>query len=195
MQADGGTVKRILALVLLVAICVGGFLRYQKYKKDKALTDGSYTCVGCLPPDKAVAYEKYDRGEGPDPEVGRNATPSQSANQASQSVSASANPAGYASTSQDASQATPVIIPAGSTSLARSQAVTPINSPAPTTDSIPANPQNGLHYGGSGSYQWYREGNLTWRVDTQTGTSCIIYATMEEWRKRIVMDHGCGRNA
>lgn len=69
----------------------------------------------------------------------------------------------------------------------------PPGLPAGDTES-PLAP-NGMRFAGSGSYQWYRQGNLTWRVDTTTGRSCIIYATMDEWRKQIVMSHGCGRDA
>ena len=65
----------------------------------------------------------------------------------------------------------------------------------PLRDSQSANNPNDLHFGGTGAYQWYRQGNLTWRVDTATGRSCIVYATMEEWQKQIVYSHGCGRNA
>jgi hypothetical protein len=65
----------------------------------------------------------------------------------------------------------------------------------PTSDSQSPNAPNGMRFGGSGNYQWYRQGNLTWRIDTASGRSCIIYATMEEWRKQIVYSHGCGRNA
>jgi len=63
------------------------------------------------------------------------------------------------------------------------------------TDSQSANAPNGMRFGGTGTYQWYRQGNLTWRIDTASGRSCIIYATLEEWRKQIVYSHGCGRNA
>jgi hypothetical protein len=65
----------------------------------------------------------------------------------------------------------------------------------PARDSEPPNAPNDMRFAGSGTYQWYRQGNLTWRIDTTTGRSCIIYATMEEWRKQIVMSHGCGRTA
>jgi hypothetical protein len=65
----------------------------------------------------------------------------------------------------------------------------------PMTDSQSANAPNGMRFGGTGNYQWYRQGNLTWRIDTVSGRSCIIYATMEEWHKQIVYSHGCGRNA
>jgi hypothetical protein len=50
-----------------------------------------------------------------------------------------------------------------------------------------------MRFGGSGAYVLYRQGDLTYRVDTVTGSSCIAFATMEEWRKPIVYSHGCGR--
>jgi cytoskeletal protein RodZ len=65
---------------------------------------------------------------------------------------------------------------------------------APATDSISANPTNGMAFTGSGKYQVYRQGNLTWRVDTETGRTCILFATMEEWRKPIVYQHGCNNS-
>ncbi|SDF35796.1 hypothetical protein [Terriglobus roseus] len=64
----------------------------------------------------------------------------------------------------------------------------------PATDSISANPTNGMAFTGSGKYQVYRQGNLTWRVDTETGRTCILFATMEEWRKPIVYQHGCNNS-
>ena len=67
-------------------------------------------------------------------------------------------------------------------------------SAAPATDSISANPTNGMAFTGSGKYQVYRQGNLTWRVDTETGRTCILFATMEEWRKPIVYQHGCNNS-
>ena len=59
-------------------------------------------------------------------------------------------------------------------------------------DTIAPNPPNGLAFAGTGAYQWYRQGDLTWRVDSKSGASCIDYATMEEWSKPIVYSHGCG---
>ena len=61
----------------------------------------------------------------------------------------------------------------------------------PATDSIPPNPAEGTKFAGSGKYQIYRQGNLTWRLDTDTGHTCILFATEEEWRKPIVYTHGC----
>jgi hypothetical protein len=61
----------------------------------------------------------------------------------------------------------------------------------PTGDSIDRNPPAGMAFGGSGKYQWYRQGNITWRIDTRTGATCIDFATMDEWRKPIVYTNGC----
>jgi hypothetical protein len=65
---------------------------------------------------------------------------------------------------------------------------------APATDSISPNPANGMAYAGSGKFQVYRQGNLTWRVDTASGHACILFATMEEWKKPIVYNNGCNNS-
>jgi hypothetical protein len=62
----------------------------------------------------------------------------------------------------------------------------------PTSDSIPANPPDGMKFAGTGRYQLYRQGNLTWRLDTDNGRTCIIFATDEEWAKPRVYHQGCG---
>jgi hypothetical protein len=73
----------------------------------------------------------------------------------------------------------PVVLPANSTQV-------------PAADTVAPNPPNGLAFGGTGRYQWYRQDNLTWRVDTTSGEACIAFATMDEWKKQIVYSHGCG---
>lgn len=75
----------------------------------------------------------------------------------------------------------------------RQAAFAPVGTPL--MDSRSTNAPNDLRFAGGGAYQWYRQGNLTWRIDTATGRSCIIYATLEEWQKKIVASHGCGRGA
>ncbi len=67
----------------------------------------------------------------------------------------------------------------------------PTTVAAPASDSIAPNPANGMAFAGNGKFQVYRQGNLTWRVDTESGQSCILFATMEEWRKPIVYNHAC----
>jgi hypothetical protein len=65
----------------------------------------------------------------------------------------------------------------------------------PTADTISPNPPNGLVFAGSGRFQVYRQGSLTWRIDTDTGQTCILFATNEEWRKPQVYRHGCNTSA
>jgi hypothetical protein len=64
---------------------------------------------------------------------------------------------------------------------------------APATDTISSNPPNGMVFSGTGKYQIYQQGNLTWRINTETGQSCVILATDEEWKKPKVYRAGCGR--
>ena len=66
---------------------------------------------------------------------------------------------------------------------------------APATDTLPANSPNGMVYSGSGHFQVYRQGNITYRLNTDTGESCILYATNEEWRKPQVYSHGCAKHS
>ena len=49
----------------------------------------------------------------------------------------------------------------------------------PVSDSIPRDPPVGMAFGGSGKYQWYRQGDITWRLDTNSGSACIDFATTE----------------
>jgi hypothetical protein len=89
---------------------------------------------------------------------------------------------------RSATVATPIPQP-GSTVAQPAPAQT--NVSAPTSDSIAPNPANGATFAGFGKFQVYRQGNLTWRLDTETGRSCVLFATMEEWKKPIVYTHGC----
>jgi len=62
----------------------------------------------------------------------------------------------------------------------------------PASDSIPRNPPSGLIFAGAGKYQLYRQGDITWRLDTDTGRACIIFATDTQWSHNRVYDQGCG---
>ncbi len=77
-----------------------------------------------------------------------------------------------------------------------SAAATPTTPPPtahviPATDTISPNPPNGMVFAGTGRFQVYRQGNLTWRVNTDSGQACILFATDSEWRKPRVYEHGC----
>jgi hypothetical protein len=89
-------------------------------------------------------------------------------------------PAGQ--TSQPAAPAAP-----NSSAHAADTALTP-----PAADSIPRIPPNGMVFAGSGKYQLYRQGDITWRVNTQTGDACILFASGAQWRNPQVYSHGCG---
>jgi hypothetical protein len=60
-------------------------------------------------------------------------------------------------------------------------------------DTINPNPPNGMMFSGTGQYQLYRQGDITWRLDTKTGKTCIVFATDEEWKKPRVYRNGCGK--
>jgi hypothetical protein len=67
-----------------------------------------------------------------------------------------------------------------------------IPAAVPNTDSIPRNPPNGLAFAGSGKFQLYRQGDITWRLNTQTGDACILFATDTQWHVHRVYQAGCG---
>lgn len=62
----------------------------------------------------------------------------------------------------------------------------------PASDTILRNPPNGTIFAGSGKYQLYRQGDITWRLNTDTGDACVLFATDAQWRKQQVYNHGCG---
>ena len=62
----------------------------------------------------------------------------------------------------------------------------------PTTDTISRNPPNRTLISGTGRFQLYRQGDITWRMDTATGQACVLFATQAMWRKTLVYEHGCG---
>jgi hypothetical protein len=62
----------------------------------------------------------------------------------------------------------------------------------PTTDSSSRNPPNRTLISSTGRFQLYRQGDITWRMDTATGQACVLFATQSMWRKTLVYEHGCG---
>ena len=54
-------------------------------------------------------------------------------------------------------------------------------------------PPSGSLFSGVGRYQLYRQGDITWRLDTETGKTCIVFATDEEWTKPRVFHNGCAK--
>jgi hypothetical protein len=66
-------------------------------------------------------------------------------------------------------------------------------SGAPAKDTLGPNAPNGVRFTGSGKYLLYRQGDITYRLDTDTGFSCVLYATDEQWKKPRVYREGCGK--
>lgn len=64
----------------------------------------------------------------------------------------------------------------------------------PAADTISRNPPNQTVIAGTGRFALYRQGDITWRMDTETGRACVLFATEAMWRRTIVYDHGCGAN-
>jgi hypothetical protein len=64
----------------------------------------------------------------------------------------------------------------------------------PATETLSRNPPNRTILAGTGRFELYRQGDITWRMDTATGKACVLFATEAMWRKSLVYDHGCGAN-
>ena len=210
--------NRLAMLLVLILLCVGGYYVWHHYHEQKMEYSGEVTCQGCMTADEQARFDKEDHGETADgqsehkirtarqedaaglPEARAAAGETQpdgasfSSNGAplkgqapmvpTAPIQASPAPGSFAMSTQPTTAPYP---PAAQTMA------TPVGMPV--SDSQSANAPNGMRFGGSGTYQWYRQGDLTWRIDTTNGRSCIIYATLEEWRKNIVYSHGCGRDA
>ena len=209
-------VRTIIAvLLLLLCIYIGYFFWWVPRQKTIQADSGSYTCTGCLTGEAKERFLRENSGDTPDGQSERKDATARAAAEASANESANASPAQITADSNhapgtsamvapstaappapssDPSYASPAYVPAPAPASVPSATYNSLGAP-PAGDSIAPNPPNGAVFAGRGSFQWYRQGNITWRVDTSTGRSCIIYATMEEWQKRIVLSHGCGRNA
>ncbi len=173
--------KVVTGLVVLVAI-VFAYRYYMNWRTQRAAAEGDVA------------------GLGADPQTasGRSSSPTDTYAASPSAVSAAPS-AASSSDSVKAKAADPVPTPAPAPAPAASATSTTsapvLPASAPATDTLTPNAPNGMAFGGKGVYQWYRQGNLTWRINTQTGKSCIIYATMDEWRKEVVMKNGCGHSA
>jgi len=79
---------------------------------------------------------------------------------------------------------------ADTSSLSGSQAQSNIAA-LPSSETLPLTPPSGIVTAGSGRFQLYRQGDLTFRLNTDTGQACVLFATEIQWRKPLVYDHGC----
>jgi hypothetical protein len=160
--------RRVLLIVFVAILVVLAYVGYHSYDAKRAGANGDVFS-------RQTTVEKVGTGAG----------------KASDDQSSESEKIVYPS--QSPAQAAPAATPAeggGQTT----QSMQPAPSTAPGTDTISANPPNGMTFSGSGRYQLYRQGNITWRLDTDTGRTCIIFATEEEWKKPQVYRAGCGRS-
>jgi hypothetical protein len=77
----------------------------------------------------------------------------------------------------------------GAQAPAAASPATPVAAPA--SDTIARNPPNGMLFTASGKYQLYRQGDITWRLNTDTGWACVLFATDAQWRRPRVYQDGC----
>lgn len=198
--------SRIFWFVILVGLCVGGYLVYDHLHQEKLAGNGDVTWDSGQPsPEEHARFLKENAGETPD---GQSEHKEHTASQDAAAAASGTTVVGPSATTGSTAVVTTPPAPTLAAPAAEAPAAQPAMAPGaytvssgaapgnlPTSDSVPPNPTNGARFSGSGTYQWYRQGNLTWRVDTVSGRSCIDYATMEEWRKPIVSSHGCGHGA
>jgi len=201
--------RKIVGLIFLILVCVGVYYIVQHYRQQEQSTDGEVHWVTGQPTQaEKDAYAKEDSGDVADGQ-------SEHKIRTSRAEDAAGNPEGQAAAGQTitppaTAPTTPARAPAQAAAPPPAPAAyppanpTPVSYPSyaagsggaqPMTDSQAPNAPNGMRYGGSGQFQWYRQGNITYRVDTVSGGICVAFATLEEWRKQIVSSHGCGRGA
>jgi hypothetical protein len=173
---------------------------YDHIHQQKVTESGDVTWDSGKPTDEEhAAFLKENAGETPDGQSEHKIHTSAQDATAAATGQGEVGPAAAtpAAATTPAAPATVPAVPTQPATAPGSYTVSSGASPAdlPTTDSLPVNPPNGARFSGSGTYQWYRQGNVTWRENTVNGRSCIAYATMEEWHKPIVSSHGCGRGA
>ena len=78
--------------------------------------------------------------------------------------------------------------------LQRWRPAPPQNEPIatiPASESLSSHPPSGIVATGSGKFELYRQGDLTFRLNTETGDACVLFATETEWSKALVYEHGC----
>jgi hypothetical protein len=74
------------------------------------------------------------------------------------------------------------------------RAETPEVYTLPASETLSRNPPDRTILAGTGRFELYRQGDITWRMDTATGQACVLFATEAMWRRMLVYEHGCGTN-
>ena len=165
--------KRVIILVVVLVVGIFAYVSYNRYDARRAGVSGEV-----FSNDPQLARAKMDS-------VSRAATESTGSSGGETIVyppAATAQPV-------PAAAAAPASTPSA---LQVAQTGKPALETPPGGDTISPNPTNGMVFAGKGKYQVYRQGNITWRLNTETGQSCVLFATDEEWKKPRVYRAGCG---
>lgn len=170
--------KRVIVIVLLLVLALFVYVGYNTYDTKRTGTSGEVYSNGVA---RAAAPDTKAAATDADAVVYPSAADTQATTQ---------QPIGNATTTTQPAAAES---PSSTAQVTQSQQQ-PAAGTVPASDTISPNPPNGMTFAGSGRYQLYRQGNITWRLDTETGRSCVIFATDDEWRKPRVYRAGCGKS-
>jgi hypothetical protein len=108
----------------------------------------------------------------------------------------------------NASVAAPAATPATITPPQEVASASPDNAPSaamvpqhpgpiteqPTANALSPHPPAGFVTPAQQKFALYRQGDLTYRLNTQSGQACILLASEDLWRKPLVFQHGCGKS-
>ena len=169
--------KRVVIIVVVLVLAIFAYYRYNRYDSRRA----------------GVSGEVFSN----DPQPGKATMNTTSRSPTGSSDKKAADTDGeaivYPSSVTAQPSSTAVAAPTSASSgLQVTQTGEPAHESNPAGDTISANPPNGMMFGGRGKYQVYRQGNSTWRMNTETGQTCVLFATDEEWKKPRVYHSGCG---
>ena len=169
--------KNLLILIALCLLVWGVVYEYREHRVDRVLSSGDTVSPDGSAPasDSPFISGMATSPSGQSQTVKQVVVPGSAPTQTPPGTPASASPAKIAQT-----------LPA--------QLPEQTGFKAPVEDTISANPPNGTVFSGTGHFQVYRQGNLTWRINTDTGQSCVLFATDAEWRKPRVYQRGCAQS-
>lgn len=175
--------KRVFATVVVLAVAVWAYVGYTSYDSKRA--GGTGDVFSNDPPAAKTRMDSESRTSGGirmASEVKAAESDGAPARAAAATTPGSANSAAQSGPAAvSAAQATQTGQPAGHGMAA-----------PPEGDTIARNPPNGMVFSEKGRYQLYGQGNITWRLDSETGKTCIAFATEDEWKKAKVYRAGCG---
>jgi hypothetical protein len=168
--------KRVVILVVVVGLAIFAYVSHDRYDARRA----------------GVSGEVFSNDPQPSRAKVDSASRVTMASASSDKKASDSDGEAIVYPSSVATQPAPTPAAAAPSDLQVTQTGQPAQNAIPAGDTISANPANGIVFAGRGKYQVYRQGNITWRLNTETGQNCILFATDEEWEKPRVYRAGCG---